>query len=479
MSAAARAGTTGPRPTDRSAPPPRLPRLAPGAALVVLTLVLAAPYAVLGPGWLREDWLSLRNAELEHWWAAAGPAVSWARPVAALAYALTFGLVGDHPLVHHAILTGLNAGVALLLLRLARRFLDGPTAAAVAAAWIVLPSHSSLSRWASSVHIVLALALLLAGTLRLARPGTATATATTATTAQAVVLFALAGLAYEAALVPAAAALVVVPRAWEGSWRWRPVIGGGAVLAAVGAYSALATRKPPPSPIDAAAFLNGNLGWGLVGERAPWLLLEVAVLAGAAGCLVRLVGPSWRAATGVGERMVAVGVAGVVLGALPFAGFGQGLDFAGLDDRANVLSAVGVAVLLVGLVRTLTARPLHLLAAVGLLTVAVLPYRLQQDRDYACTARTVARAVALVDREMGGRTAVVVGPGSIGRGGVQGLNNEHDTAWALAYRRRSAAVDVRYVYTEAELAAAGGVDVRPLASVCGAVVLPVGVPARP
>jgi hypothetical protein len=81
-------------------------------SLAALVGLLAVPYALLGVGWVLDDWFVLRNAHFDGPVAAAGREQWLARPGQGAVYALTFGLVGPHPLAIYAIQVVLAATTA-------------------------------------------------------------------------------------------------------------------------------------------------------------------------------------------------------------------------------------------------------------------------------------------------------------------------------------------------------------------------------
>lgn len=90
----------------------------PNLALAVLAVAVAIPYAVLGVGFVLDDWFALGNAHFDGALGAAGRESFLYRPGQGVAYALTFGLIGEHPLVHYVLQVALSAVAAVLLYKL-------------------------------------------------------------------------------------------------------------------------------------------------------------------------------------------------------------------------------------------------------------------------------------------------------------------------------------------------------------------------
>src|SRR5207248_7622658 len=173
--------------------------------LVALVLVLAIPYAVMGPKFILDDWFTV------YWRSTRGLLNTSdqlrSRPGAWLTFVLEFGLIGRHPLAIYLVKVALTAVSAVLIFFVARRLVTSPIAGGIAAMWVVLPNHSALEHWASTMGIQVSLILLLAGALlqlRAADAGRAPIAA--------VACFVASALCYEATLAASVLALVVLPR---------------------------------------------------------------------------------------------------------------------------------------------------------------------------------------------------------------------------------------------------------------------------
>jgi hypothetical protein len=414
--------------------------------LVAVVLVLALPYGLRGPGYLREDWEPLRIAAFDGWWAAAGGRVALSRPVSGVLFAVLFGLVGAHPLVVFSVLTAVNACVAVLIFLVAREVLPRRPALVIAVVWTLLPTHTALSNWPSAAPALFALALVLLGMLLLTR-----AVRAGRGVWPAIGVMAASALCYEATLPVAAAAIVAVPLLVAG--RMRPdVVRRGLVLVLVGLWAALASSKPPPEMIRLADIVGSNFGWGINPNVVIELALGVPILAGVTVALVRLISSDLRPRTGTGERLVAAGVAVVVLGVAPFVGFGQDIDFVAQGDRANMVCAIGAAMVLAGLAEMIRSGPAAAVAVVAVLAVVALPTRWDRDRDYAETAHDVKRVIAHVQQTLpSGARTLVIGTRPLSHDGVEGLENDWDAGLAFQHQFHDADLRVRYVYSKREL----------------------------
>jgi hypothetical protein len=312
-------------------------------SLAGLVGVLALPYAVLGVGWVLDDWFALRNVHFDGAVAAAGREQWLARPGQGAVYALTFGLIGAHPLAMYAVQVSLAAITAVLLFRLLRPFLGDGRALAGAGLWAVLPNHGSLVNWASAVGISVALVLLLGGCLLLISP-----TPRLATEAAAAALITASTLCYEAVAPAAVVAAILLPRLAERGWRWRQAALCGTGLAAAGAWMALhwhPAKRVVQVTADLAQLLPAHFGWGV----APGPVAAAVSLIGLAGLAVVLahaMGVRGQRIT-AHDRLVLAGIVVILLGTAPFVRYYYAPLGAG--DRANVVAGVGTALAWLGM----------------------------------------------------------------------------------------------------------------------------------
>jgi hypothetical protein len=372
----------------------------PNLALAALAVVVAVPYAVLGVGFVLDDWFALGNAHFDGALGAAGRESFLNRPGQGVVYALTFGLIGEHPLVHYALQVALSAVAAVLLYRLLLRFLGQGPALAIAALWVVVPNHGSLTRWASASMIIVGLVLLLVAGLLLTR-----ADPRWWTDLAAAVLMAASVLCYEATAPAAAVAALALPRLASGRWRWRATLMGGAGVGAAMAW-VLLHFHPSKESVDVTADLSqlfpAHFGWGV----APRPLLSVVVgLVGLAGLVTVLV----RVRTNRTVDWVFVtGILLIGLGTAPFLKYYYAPLGAG--DRVNVVAGVGTALCwyAIGRLAWQWRRPLAAVAGAVVL-VSMAAAGLESDRTWHRAAREGERILAALPAETPAGT-IVVGP---------------------------------------------------------------------
>jgi hypothetical protein len=399
-------------------------------ALALLVVVLAVPYAVRGPKLLLDDWWVLRNLQFHGILAAAGHAQAVARPGAWLVFNLAFGLFGRHPLPLYLLQTALNAAVAVLLFFVLRRLLSRPLAAAVVAVRAVLPNHSAMDHWASTLAVVSALLLLLLGAWLLIR-----ACDERRAPWLAVALFGCSGLCYEATIPMAGALLLAIPLLTTRRLRWDVFLGGGVVVAAAGAWTLThAWRGVPSGYADFSLPFTIQFGRGIAGAGAMGPVLALVAAAGIAVAIWRLLAPSFRAAVGPGELLVVAGLLTIVVGTLPFVKFP--LTIEGINDRANVVSGIGAAMVWAGIGAVLWSlagrRPEVVIAAAALFACVVVPGRFTRDASYWRAGRDAEQLVAGLERSFPNADGpIVVGPAPLNRGGVVGLVADWDTTAAL------------------------------------------------
>lgn len=367
-----------------------------GALAVVAGLVLArsALYAITGVTWWADDWLIVANLERFGLFGTADGLALSARalPVAWLSYNLAFGVAGDHPLVLFAIGTALNVAVAALLFVVLDRVFSTRAALVATALWILVPNHSSLTAWASTIQARVGLILLLSGVLLVLRGRGWIGAAT---------CLVLAAFSYELTVPLSFASAVLLPTAGTITRRQR------AVMAALLAAAALWLRLHPHYPIEFhfrnPIFLwSGHFGAGLVGTvAAPMqlrLLTSAAVAAGAVVCLALWIAGDRR--WNGGPALAVSGMALMALGLATINSTAAAMDLAetGSVDRLFTTSSIGAAVLLAGIGLTVYERHRHLAVAGAAALVAVaLVGNVHSARTWADAGRTAEQLVGALD----------------------------------------------------------------------------------
>jgi uncharacterized protein YciI len=428
-----------------------------GAAawLVGVAVLAATPYLVLGTGFVLDDWYTLRNAHFDGALRAAGSSQELARPGAALVYALTFGFVGEHPVVWIVLGASVSAGCALLLARIVSRFAGRYLGVAVATVWLITPNHTSLEAWASALNIGVALLLALVCVDRLAAGGRRHLV-------WAGLAAAAATLTYEAVAPVLAVAFVAIPWAARGRVDRRAVIAG---LISIGATSGWIVANWHPDKhlahqaSDVSLLVPALLGWGIAPRGG---IGSVALAVGLAGCLVavvRLAFPSFRAQLGVGERLVLAGTAVAVLGVVPFILYAYAP--LGPGDRALVVSAVGGALIWVGIgeMAWRERRPLAIAGAVALLVVAAAG-RWERAENWSKAGEDADRILhAMLAAAPSPPKLVVIGPTPDSRDNVSAFLDTSNIQSAVQLRYDDPTVLAGIAADVAALAAAPGVHV--------------------
>ncbi|MBV8297149.1 MAG: hypothetical protein JO085_09950, partial [Acidimicrobiia bacterium] len=398
--------------------------------LALLVVLLAVPYAVRGPKLLLDDWWVLRNRHFSGVLGTGGHQQAVARPGAWLVFTAAFGIIGRHPAPLYVLQTLLNAVAAALLFFVLRRFVSWGLATAVVVVRALLANHSAMDHWASTLAIVVALVLLLLGALLLIR-----ACDRDGPPWAAIALFAASGLCYEATLPMAGALLVAVPLLTTRRLRWDALVVGGVAIGATGVWALThAWRGVPSGYGDPTLEYTIQFGRGIAFSDTTGRLLAAVAAAGIAVVLWRLLAPSVRGRLAPGDGLVVAGLLTIILGTLPFVKFP--ITVLGINDRANVITSVGGAMVWVGLGdllwRATGRRPAVVAGAALVFACCVLPARFQRDQSYWRAGRDAENLVAALRRTFPHPDGhIVVGPAARNRHGVVGLVADWDTTAAL------------------------------------------------
>ena len=303
----------------------------------------------------------------------------------------------------------------------ARRFVSPPVAFAIAAVWAILPNHTTLSYWPAVANATVALLLLIIGVGLLDERRW---------TVAGVVLVA-AALCYEATIVPSIVAIVAVP-AFRGRLRLRPTV---RLLAAMSVTS-LWMVLHPTYPLDRryarpGAILPAHFGSGIATSATAGRVLALLALAGVGALAWRL---HRRARLGESQWLVIVGLALIPLGLAAFAKHHFGV--VGIADRAYTVSAVGAAMVWVGIGATAWARSRLLAVVAGaVFVVLVAPANLDRQRAYSRAADDALALVAYIEHRYGDDipAVVVVGPTERRFDGVPGTVGVYHATRLLEY----------------------------------------------
>lgn len=359
--------------------------------IALAALLVGAVHVAMGPNFVLDDWFTVFEADQHGPWGAAGGEQSLARPGAWLVYALTFGLIGPHPLPILLVQIAVGVATAITLFLLFRRLVAPAAAGAIVVTWLVLPNHMSLEVWASALNISVALLLLALGFLLIARPRPSALQQVGAVGA-----LVASGLSYEATYPVAGLGLICIPVLCTGSVNWRLVLGGGVALGVAGGWMLLhwhPAKTTGEGLADLSQVLPAHFGWGVLPGGVVAQVVGLLIVVGTIVVLGRLVQPRPRAGADRGDWLVVAGVTVLVVGTLPFVTYFYAPLGAG--DRFNVISAVGGAMVVVGLacVGSRVSRGL----AIGGLVVFVMLAGVARIQRAQLWDRAGDDAVAIID----------------------------------------------------------------------------------
>lgn len=314
-------------------------RLVQQAPLVVLLLsvAVALSHLLLGPNFVLDDFFNVHEGILGGPLSATTAELAASRPGVSIAYGITFGVFGNHPLPIVIVASLVNIASAQLLLQTARQYLNGRVALALAAFWVVLPNHMALEIWPSTIMISMSLLFALTTINLLGREGVSRS---------AILIFAFASSAfYEGSLPLVCLAILVVPKIRRGAIDTRLLLGG---IVSQGALAGWVLLNLPPSKaardfIAPRDVIGAFYGAGLV---PPWFeaisvsafLVSFAVLGFVAFRDRRFEAP---------EKLVAAGFVIMAASVVPYLRYF--FTPVGAGDRLQYLSSIGGAATIIGL----------------------------------------------------------------------------------------------------------------------------------
>lgn len=333
---------------------------------------VALPYLLMGPGWLLDDFIHVRNRHFGGFaYTAKEPAWMWvARPGSGVFFTATYGTLYQHPALMYVVSVALTLGNALAFRWLLRRFVPETHAVAAAVVWLLLPIHSSTDHVGTSQQITLASLLVMLGLGWLHDRRWVHAGAVL-----------LAGVLVYESVLPIALAGVALAALRDRDLRVGSRI--GVPLIAAGAWMYVQSPKTDAARawFDWTTLPPAHFGSAMFGG-ALWAGLGIL----AVGTILAARRRSHELA------MIGAGLAVIVVGSSPYVNFP--IYILGLGDRANGTSVFGTALVLTGAVMSVAGR--RLLLAVAAVAVLVLPVRMERERQWAWAADESSRILGQV-----------------------------------------------------------------------------------
>jgi hypothetical protein len=385
---------------------------------------------VRGAGYVLDDWFTLGNAKADGIWGTPGHLIFVNRPGAGLLYSLVFGVFGGHPAVGLAVLTLLSAATAALLFVLCRRFVSLPVAAVIAALWVLLPNHTSLEYWQSCTPLAAATLLTLGAALCVARKDS-----TGRQTIAAAALVTAGSLTYEAVFPIGAAVVVFLPWLAGARWRWRDAVMRGGLMIPAAVYLILfrSTQKSISQVASLQRAAPTHFGWGVVPPGKGATVVLIVALVAIAVAALKLLLPGFRADTGLGERLVVIGLGVIALGAIPFTFYFY--EPLGAGDRFTLVSSIGGAMAWTGIgVMLWRWRAVVIPAAAVLLVMAMAAraQRVEQWTTAGADSQRVAHAITTRFPTPPGHE-IVLGPSPVQESNIAALLDQSNVLGMLRY----------------------------------------------
>lgn len=311
-------------------------------AVGLVAFVAAMPSLVAGltAGFMTDDWwiaMSLRGQSLLESLRIVGFEQP-GRPLAGFYYSFLYEVVGEVPWVHGIVIGAVNAAVVGAAWLVGRRFLSPSTLWPALVVLALAPNHAMTRIWFVAGYYPLALAIVLVGLYLL----------DTGRTGRSSICFVVAALLFEGVLGFGLAGLGLWMLVDVRNRIVRAIAVGVPTLAALAVAYAYSSKRGGSIPFgNADSLFSGQLGVGLWGSVTLAQVAGGAVLIRVAWAIARQM-PSFRGHEEE-SRVVLLGVALALGGALPFLLTGATFATTGVFDRNNLAASVGVAVLFGGL----------------------------------------------------------------------------------------------------------------------------------
>lgn len=362
--------------TDLDQPLARLLERAP-LILLLLSIAVALPHLLLGPNFVLDDWYNVNEGISGGLFSATTDELAASRPGLPIAYGITFGLFGNHPLPLVIISSVILMVSAQLLYRTAAFFVPHKVAFALTALWIVLPNHMALEIWPSTVMISMSLLLTLFALYLMARSpespsptGSPLSSRTVADVGPIIVMAFAASAFYEGSLPLLCLAMLVVPKLRRGSFDLRLLFAGAISQGALAGWILLnlhssKAARPFIGPRDVVTAFYG------IGIVPVWF--EPIAIVGFALAFTLLGYTAVRDRRfGLPEKLIVAGFVIIAVGLLPYLRYF--FTAVGAGDRLQYLTSIGGAATIVGLFWAIArnrqfVKPLIVTGAIGLALV--------------------------------------------------------------------------------------------------------------
>jgi hypothetical protein len=295
---------------------------------------------------------------------------------------------------------------------------------------VLLPNHTSLEYWQSCTPLAAATLLTLGAALCVARKDS-----TGRQTIAAAALVTAGSLTYEAVFPIGAAVVVFLPWLAGARWRWRDAVMRGGLMLPAAVYLSLfrSTQKSISQVASLQRAAPTHFGWGVVPPGKGATVVLIVALVAIAVAALKLLLPGFRADTGLGERLVVIGLGVIALGAIPFTFYFY--EPLGAGDRFTLVSSIGGAMAWTGIGVMLWRWRVVVTPAAAVLLVMAMAARAQRVEQWTTAGADSQRVAHAITTRFPTRPGheIVLGPSPVQESNIAALLDQSNVLGMLRY----------------------------------------------